>query len=57
MEGKLDYLIVTINASVDWTPYFAAMRPNGAVAFVGAITDKPIEIPIMTLLPKNVSLR
>jgi len=54
VENTLDYLIVTINASVDWTPYFSAMRPNGVVAFVGAITDKPLEIPIMTLLPKNL---
>jgi len=31
----------------------AAMRPNGAIAFVGAI-PKPIEIPVFGILMKNV---
>ena len=55
VENTLDYLVITINASVDWTPYLAAMRPNGAVAFVGAIADKPLEFPCFSLLMKNVS--
>ena len=49
----MDYLIITINAAVDWDPYMAAMRPNGAIAFVGAI-PKPIEIPVFGILMKNV---
>lgn len=53
VENTLDYLVITINASVDWTPYLAAMRPNGAVAFVGAIADKPLEFPCFSLLMKN----
>ena len=52
-ENTLDYLIITINAAVDWDPYMAAMRPNGAIAFVGAI-PKPIEIPVFGILMKNV---
>ena len=52
-ENTLDYLIVTINAAVDWDPYLASMRPNGAIAFVGAI-PKPIEIPVFGILMKNV---
>ena len=56
VENTLDVLIVTINASVDWTPYLSAMRPNGAIAFVGAIMDKPLEFPTMTLLMKNVGI-
>ena len=53
VENTLDYLIVTINAAVDWNPYLAAMRPNGAIAFVGAI-PQPIEIPVFGILMKNV---
>jgi uncharacterized zinc-type alcohol dehydrogenase-like protein len=52
-ENTLDYLIITINAAVDWDPYMAAMRPNGAIAFVGAI-PKPIEIPVFGILMKNL---
>ncbi len=52
-ENTLNYLIVTINASVDWNPYLASMRPNGAIAFVGAI-PQPIEIPVFGILTKNV---
>ena len=55
VENTLDYLVITITASVDWTPYLAAMRPNGAIAFVGAIADKPLEFPAFSLLMKNVS--
>ena len=53
VENTLDYLIITINAAVDWNPYLASMRPNGAIAFVGAI-PKPIEIPVFGILMKNV---
>ena len=37
---------MTISASVDWNPYFDCMRPNGAIVFVGAITDKPLPLKI-----------
>ena len=53
-EYTLDCLIVTINAAVDWTPYLAAMRANGAFVVVGAIVQ-PLELPAFTLLMKNVS--
>ena len=44
-ENTLDLLIVTITASIDWTPYVAMMRPNGVICFVGAITT-PMTLPI-----------
>lgn len=53
-EKSLDCLIITINASVDWTPYISAMRPNGAITFVGAVGDKPLEFPCFSLLTKNL---
>ena len=46
-NNTLDRLIVTINVSVDWNPYINMMRPNGVIIFVGAIGDKPMELPIM----------
>ena len=52
-ENTLDCLLVTITASVDWTPYLAAMRPNGAFVVLGAILE-PLPIPAFTLLIKNV---
>ena len=54
-EYTLDCLIVTINAAVDWTPYLAAMRANGAFVVLGAI-PQPLEFPAFTLLMKNVSI-
>ena len=44
--NTVDCLIVTINSSVDWTPYVTMLRPNGKLLFVGAITDAPISVPI-----------
>ena len=55
-EYTLDCLIVTINAAVDWTPYLAAMRANGAFVVLGAI-PQPLEFPAFTLLMKNVSIQ
>ena len=53
VEYTLDCLIVTINAAVDWIPYLAAMRPNGAFVVVGAI-PQPLEFHAFSLLMKNV---
>lgn len=52
VEYTLDCLIVTINAAVDWIPYLAAMRPNGAFVVVGAI-PQPLEFHAFSLLMKN----
>ena len=46
VKNTLDVLIVTINASVDWTPYISSMRQNGVIVFVGAISDKPFPLNI-----------
>ena len=46
VKTSLDVLIITINASVDWTPYINSMRPNGVMVFVGAINDKPFPLQI-----------
>ena len=53
-ERTIDVLIITIDASVDWTPYLNAMRPNGAFVFIGGITNKLSEIPIASLIMKNL---
>ena len=55
LEGTLDYVIVTITASVDWKPYLDALRPYGVLCFVGAIVDKPLEFSGLDLLLQNVS--
>jgi len=54
--NTVDCLIVTINSSVDWTPYVTMLRPNGKLLFVGAITDAPISVPIFgPLIMKQIS--
>lgn len=55
-ERTIDVLIVTIDASVDWTPYINAMRPNGVFVFIGGITNSLSDIPVATLILKKLAI-
>lgn len=36
IAGSLDFLLVTVNAELDWKRYIAALRPKGTLHLVGA---------------------
>ncbi len=51
-SGSLDFIISTIHANVDFTPYVRALRPHGTLCFVGA-PGKPITLHAGLLLGKS----
>ncbi len=55
-ERSIDVLLVTIDASVDWTPYINSMRPNGVFVFIGGITNKLSDIPVASLITKKLAI-
>lgn len=47
--GKLDFILVTAFAPLDWPTYLAMLRPHGKLCFVGAILQ-PLTVPIFDLM-------
>jgi D-arabinose 1-dehydrogenase-like Zn-dependent alcohol dehydrogenase len=57
MEKRtIDVMLVTIDASVNWTPYINSMRPNGVFVFIGSITNKLSDIPVASLITKKLAI-
>lgn len=44
LTRRFDFILTTVNASLDWTVYLNMLRPNGRLCVVGAV-DKPLAIP------------
>jgi len=53
--GKFDFILSTVNVSLDWAKYFAALAPRGRFHTVGAV-DKPIEVAAFDLIMGQKSL-
>ena len=47
--GKLDFILVTVFAPLDWPTYLAMLRPHGKLCFVGAVAQ-PLTVPVFDLL-------
>ena len=56
LAGSLDFILVTVNASLNWPAYIAALAPKGRLHFVGAVLE-PLSIGVFSLLmgQKSVS--
>ena len=56
IAGSLDFIISTVNVSLDWPAYINALRPKGRLHIVGAVME-PIPVPVFPLLfgQKSVS--
>ncbi|MGB9341484.1 MAG: NAD(P)-dependent alcohol dehydrogenase [Polyangiales bacterium] len=52
---SLDLIVSTVNAPLDWKRYVNALRPDGVLSFVGAITE-PLSIPTGLLLSRRRSV-
>jgi len=48
-EGRLDFLVVTVNVALDWEAYYAALGKKGRMHFVGAVLGL-IETQAFTLI-------
>ncbi|PWB71427.1 alcohol dehydrogenase [candidate division GN15 bacterium] len=47
--GKLDFILVTAFAPLDWSAYVAMLRPHGKLCFVGAVLQ-PVSVSAFDLL-------
>ena len=47
--GKLDFILVTVFAPLDWPTYLAMLRPHGKLCFVGAVAQ-PLTLSVFDLL-------
>ena len=47
--GKLDFIINTAMADLDWSAYLACLKPNGTLCFVG-VPPSPIAVPAFGLI-------
>jgi uncharacterized zinc-type alcohol dehydrogenase-like protein len=55
LKGKLDFILVTATADLDWKPYVNALRPTGRICFVtGHATE--LDIPASALLANKAIL-
>jgi alcohol/geraniol dehydrogenase (NADP+) len=53
--NSLDFILSTVNVPLDWQAYITALRPNGRLHLVGAVTQ-PISLPLFPLLLGQKSL-
>jgi uncharacterized zinc-type alcohol dehydrogenase-like protein len=49
LRGQFDLIINTVNVSLDWMPYYAALAPEGKFHVVGAVLE-PLQVPAFTLI-------
>jgi alcohol/geraniol dehydrogenase (NADP+) len=49
LAGHFDFIVSTINADQDWGAYLNALRPTGALVFVG-VPPKPLALPVVPLM-------
>lgn len=49
LAGSLDFILVTVNVTLDWASYIGALAPHGKLHFVGAVLE-PIPVAVFSLL-------
>jgi uncharacterized zinc-type alcohol dehydrogenase-like protein len=49
VAGSFDLILSTVNASLDWNAYIAALRPKGRLHIVGAVL-KPLSVDVFPLI-------
>lgn len=55
IAGTLDFILVTVNVSLDWNAYISALAPHGRLHFVGAVLE-PVPVGVFSLLAASRSL-
>ncbi len=49
LAGALDFLLVTVNVTMDWAAWLGTLAPKGRLHFVGVVLE-PLKIPVFQLL-------
>ena len=55
LAGRFDLILVTANASLNWTGLISALAPHGRLHVVGAVLE-PIPVPVFALMGGRKSL-
>jgi len=55
LAGVLDFILVTVNVSLNWPAYVNALAPRGRLHFVGAVGE-PVALPVFPLLMGQKSM-
>ncbi len=55
LAGRFDFIIVTVNVSLNWPVYLNALSPRGRLHFVGAVPE-PVAVPAMALIMQQKSV-
>lgn len=55
LRGSLDFILVTVNVSLDWSAIISTLAPKGRIHFVGA-TLEPVPVQIMQMIMAQTSL-
>ncbi|KIC91298.1 NADPH-dependent aldehyde reductase Ahr [Flavihumibacter solisilvae] len=55
LKGKLDFILVTVTASMEWDKIISLLAPNGRLHFVGIIPE-PIPVSVLSLLIPQASV-
>ena len=55
IAGSLDFILSTVNASLDWNAYLAALAPRGHLHIVG-VTPAPIPVPAFPIIAAQKSI-
>ncbi len=53
--NSFDFILSTVNATLDWEAYIAALRPQGHLHLVGVVPE-PLSVPLFPLLAGQKSL-
>jgi uncharacterized zinc-type alcohol dehydrogenase-like protein len=53
--GSFDFILSTVNVSLDWNAYLSALAPNGRLHVVGAVPE-PLAISALSLLTAQRSV-
>lgn len=55
VENSFDVILSTVNVTLDWPQYLAALRPKGRLHMVGVVAD-PLSTPLMPLILSQRSI-
>lgn len=55
LRGQFDFILSTVNVSLDWPSLMSTLGPNGKLITVGAV-DKPMGIPAFSMIPGQKSV-
>jgi alcohol/geraniol dehydrogenase (NADP+) len=55
LAGALDFILVTVNATLNWSAYINALAPKGRLHFVGAVAE-PVPVSIFPMLVAQRSM-